>query len=117
MISRGDIRWADLREPTGSEPGHRRPVLVVSSDRFNRSRISTVLAAAITSNLRLADAPGNVELAADESGLDRDSVVNVSQIVTIDKAALSGWAGRVDAATMRRIEAGLALALDLPSQH
>lgn len=117
MISRGDIHWADLREPTGSEPGHRRPVLVVSSDRFNRSRISTVLAAAITSNLRLADAPGNVELAADESGLDRDSVVNVSQIVTIDKAALSGRAGKVDAATMRRIEAGLALALDLPSQH
>ncbi|MYI15420.1 MAG: type II toxin-antitoxin system PemK/MazF family toxin, partial [Acidimicrobiaceae bacterium] len=88
VIRRGDIHWADLRAPTGSEPGHRRPVLVVSSDRFNRSRISTVLAVAITSNLRLADAPGNVELAASESGLDRDSVVNVSQIVTVDKAAL-----------------------------
>ena len=113
MIRRGDIRWASLREPIGSEPGHRRPVLVVSSDRFNRSRIATVLAVAITSNLRLADAPGNVELAAEESGLDRDSVVNVSQIVTIDKSALSDWKGQVDPATMRRIEAGLSLALDL----
>lgn len=113
MIRRGDIHWASLREPIGSEPGHRRPVLVVSSDRFNRSRIATVLAVAITSNLRLADAPGNVELSAEESGLDRDSVVNVSQIVTIDKSALSDWAGTVEPATMRRIEAGLSLALDL----
>ena len=90
-------------------------MLVVSSDRFNRSRIATVLAVAITSNLRLADAPGNVELAAEESGLDRDSVVNVSQIVTLDKLALSDWAGTVDPATMRRVEAGMALALDLPT--
>jgi len=88
-------------------------VLVASSDRFNRSRISTVIAIAITSNLRLAGAPGNVELAAEESGLDRDSVVNVSQIVTIDKSALSDRAGQVEPATMRRIEAGLALDLDL----
>ena len=115
MIRRGDIRWADLREPTGSEPGHRRPVLVVSSDRFNRSRIATVIAVAITSNLRLADAPGNVELAAEESGLDRDAVVNVSQTVTIDKSALPDWAGTVGPATMRQIEAGMALALDLPT--
>lgn len=115
MIHRGDIRWADLREPAGSEPGHRRPVLVVSSDRFNRSRISTVLAVAVTSNLRLAEAPGNVELDAQESGLDRDSVVNVSQIVTLDKSALSDRAGTVGDMTMRRIEAGLALALDLPA--
>ena len=115
MIRRGDIRWADLREPSGSEPGHRRPVVVVSSDRFNRSRIGTVIAIAVTSNLRLAEAPGNVELSADASGLDRDSVVNVSQIVTIDKDALSDWAGTVDPATMRQIEAGMALALDLPA--
>ena len=95
MICRGDIRWAEPREPAGSEPGHRRPVVIVSSDRFNRSRIGTVIAVAITSNLRLADAPGNVQLAADELGLDRDSVVNVSQIVTIDKSALSDRAGAV----------------------
>ena len=86
---------------------------MVSSDRFNRSRISTVIAVAITSNLHLADAPGNVELAAEESGLDRDSVVNVSQIVTIDKSALSDRAGQVEPAMMRRIDAGLSLALDL----
>lgn len=85
----------------------------MSSDRFNRSRIGTVLAVAITSNLRLADAPGNVALRADESGLDRDSVVNVSQIVTIDKSALSDRAGQAEPATMRRIEAGLSLVLDL----
>ena len=90
---------------------------MVSSDHFNRSRISTVVAVAITSNLRLADAPGNVELAVEDSGLDRDSVVNVSQIVTIDKSALSDRAGQVDPATMRRIEAGLSLALDLPAQR
>lgn len=98
----------------GSEPGHRRPVVVVSSDRFNQSRIDTVLAVAITSNLRLADAPGNVELASEATGLDRDSVVNVSQIVTVDKAALSDWVGSIDPATMRMIDAGIALALDLP---
>ncbi len=114
MIHRGEIYWVDLRQPTGSEPGRRRPVLVVSSDRFNQSRIDTVLAVAITSNLRLADAPGNVELPSETSGLDRDSVANVSQIVTIDKARLSDWVGRVDTATMRLIEAGMGLALDLP---
>lgn len=115
MIHRGEIYWVDLRQPTGSEPGRRRPVLVVSSDRFNQSRIDTVLAVAITSNLRLADAPGNVELPSESTGLDRDSVANVSQIVTIDKVLLSDWAGRVDASTMRLIDAGMSLALDLPT--
>ena len=113
MIHRGEIYWVDRRQPTGSEPGRRRPVLVVSSDRFNQSRIDTVLAVAITSNLRLADAPGNVELPSEATGLERDSVANVSQIVTIDKAMLTDWVGRVDLATMRLIEAGMGLALDL----
>lgn len=115
MIYRGEIYWVDLREPAGSESGHHRPVLVVSSDRFNQSRIDTVLAVAITSNLRLAAAPGNVELPSQTSGLDRDSVANVSQIVTIDKAVLSDWVGRIDPATMRLIDAGMGLALDLPT--
>ena len=115
MIHRGEIYWVDLRQPTGSEPGRRRPVIVVSSDRFNQSRIDTVLAVAITSNLRLAHAPGNVELPSESAGLDRDSVANVSQIVTIDKGLLSDWVGRVDPATMRLIEAGMGLALDLPA--
>ncbi len=89
--------------------------MVVSSDRFNQSRIRTVLAIAITSNLRLAEAPGNVELAAEESGLNRDSVVNVSQMATLDKSALSDRTGRLRPATMRRVEAGIALALNLPN--
>lgn len=114
MIHRGEIYWVDLREPAGSEPGRRRPVLVVSSDRFNQSRIDTVMAVAITSNLRLAAAPGNVEISSETSGLDRDSVANVSQIVTLDKALLSDWVGRVDPATMRLIDVGMGLALDLP---
>ena len=95
----------------GSEPGLRRPVVIVSDDRFNRSRIDTAIAVAITTNLRLADAPGNVALAASESGLAQDSVVNVSQLATVDKALLSEPVGDVDAATMERIEQGLLLVL------
>ena len=90
-------------------------MLVVSSDQFNQSRIDTVVAVAITSNLRLAAAPGNVELSSKTTGLDRDSVANVSQIVTVDKTMLSDWVGRIDPATMRLIDACMGLALDLPT--
>lgn len=114
-MRRCDIRWADLGEPLGSEPGFSRPVVVVSDDNFNRSQIATVICVAITSNLRLAAAPGNVELPADVSGLAHDSVVNVSQVTTIDKTALSEPIGDVDADTMERIEQGLLLALGLSS--
>ncbi len=114
MVRRGDIRWADLPPPQGSEPGFRRPVLVVQSDHFNRSRIRTVVAAAITSNLQLAAAPGNVALARRDTGLARDSVVNVSQIVTLDERFLSDRAGRIPDATLRRVEDGLRLVLGLP---
>ncbi len=110
---RGEIYWADLREPAGSEPGYRRPVLVVSADSFNRSGINTVVAVAISSNLELAAAPGNVELPAGASGLSRDSVANVSQIVTLDKALISDQVGAVDMPTMRRVESGLRLVLEL----
>ena len=113
VINRGDIFWADLRRPIGSQPGYRHPVLVVSSELFNRSRIGTVVAVAITSNLRLAEAPGNVMLPAEASGLDRDSVANVSQIVTLNKGDLSERGSRVDGATMRLIEKGLELVLGL----
>ena len=114
---RCEIYWAELREPAGSEPGYRRPVLVVSSDSFNRSGINTVVAVAISSNTGLADAPGNVELPADASGLRRDSIVNVSQVLTIDKARLSDRAGAVDFPRMRRVEAGLKLVLELDAQY
>ena len=115
MIRRGDVCWADFGEPTGSEPGYRHPLVVVSDDSFNRSRIATAVGVVVTSNLRLLDAPGNVSLHAAESGLPHDSVANVSQVVTIDKAELSEPVGAVGPATMKRIDDGLRLALGLSS--
>ncbi len=112
-MQRGDIWWADLPEPAGSGVGYRRPVLVIQADAFTQSRIATVIAVAITSNLRLAAAPGNVFIATTESGLPKDSVINVSQIVTLDKAMLESRAGRVSARTLTRIEEGIRLVLDL----
>jgi mRNA interferase MazF len=88
-IQRGEIWWADLPKPRRSEPRYRRPVLVVQADSFNRSRIRTAVIAAITSNTQLADAPGNVFLPARTVGLPRDSVVNVSQLLTLDRAFLT----------------------------
>ena len=113
MIQRGEVWWADLGEPSGSEPGFRRPVLIVQSDAFNRSRIGTVVALAVTSNLRLLDAPGNVLLSARASGLPKDSVANVSQIVTLDRDTLAQRAGQLDTATMAAIGRGLRLVLDV----
>ena len=110
---RGEIYWADLREPVGSEPGYRRPVLVVSSDAFNRSGINTVLAIAVSSNVDLAQAPGNVDLPSARTGLRRHSVANVTQVLTLDKTRVGGRAGAVDHPTMQRVEAGLRLVLGL----
>ena len=86
---RGEIWWANLPDPVGSEPGYRRPVLVIQDDTFTQSRISTVIVIIITSNIQLAEVPGNVLLPRGASGLSRDSVVNVSQIFTIDKTILA----------------------------
>jgi mRNA interferase MazF len=113
VIHRGEVWWAELEEPVRSEPGYRRPVLVVQNDAFNRSRIATVIAVALTSNLGLLDAPGNVLLPARLSGLRKDSVVNVSQLVTVDRSTLTSRAGQLDAATMRDVEQGLRLVLAL----
>ena len=88
MISRGEVWWADLADPAGSGPGFRRPVVIVQGDPFNRSRIATVVCVALTSNLRWAEAPGNVLLTAKATGLPKDSVANVSQIVTLDRESL-----------------------------
>jgi mRNA interferase MazF len=112
-IQRGEIWWADLPEPRRSEPGYRRPVLVIQADSFNRSRIQTVMVAAITSNLELADAPGNVVLPARSSGLPRDSVVNVSQVLTLDRSFLTEHAGTLPARLQGSVDAGLRLALQL----
>jgi len=112
-VKRGEVWWAELPEPGGSEPGFRRPVLVMQSDDFNRSRIGTTVAAAITSNLALAAAPGNVGLPRRESGLPRDSVVNVSQLATLEKTFLSARIGRVTDSLLRQVEDGLRLVLSL----
>jgi mRNA interferase MazF len=110
---RGEIWWAELDDPAGAEPGFRRPIVVVQADAFNRSRIPTVVAITLTSNLRLADAPGNVVVPRDTSGLPKDSVANVSQIVTLDRAGLGTRAGRLPEAIMRAIDRGLRLVLDV----
>ena len=113
MVSRGEIWWADLPDPVASGPGYRRPVLVIQSDSFNRSSINTVIALAITSNLQLAEAPGNVSLPAKRGGLGKDSVVNVSQVVTVDRKWLHKKCGKLDPDTMTRIDDGIRLALSL----
>ena len=112
-MRRGEIWWASLPDPQGSGPGFRRPVLVVQDNPFNESRIRTVVVAAVSSNLRLAEAPGNVLLNADESGLPRGSVINVSQVLTVDKSFLTEQVGVLRADVMARIDAGLKLVLGL----
>ena len=112
-VSRGAVCWADLGEPPGSVPAYRRPVLIVSSDRFNRSRIRTVIVAAVTTSARAASAPGNVPLVAGTAGLDRDCTVNVSQLLTLDRADLDEPLGVLDARTIRRVDDGLRLVLSL----
>lgn len=113
VIDRGEVRWAELSEPRGAEPGFRRPVVVMQSNAFNRSRIGTVIVVVLTSNLRLLDSPGNVLIPAKLAGLTRDSVANVSQVMTVDRRDLGEAAGRLDALTLKRIEAGLRLVLAL----
>lgn len=112
-MKRGEVWWASLPAPTGSGPGFRRPVVIVQSNPFNQSRIATVLAAVVTSNLSLADAPGNVRVAKTESGLTKRSVVNVSQLVTLDRELLTQRVRSLPADTMRAIDEGLRLVLAL----
>ncbi|MGH6917644.1 MAG: type II toxin-antitoxin system PemK/MazF family toxin [Geminicoccaceae bacterium] len=112
-MQRGELWWASLPAPRGSEPGYRRPVVIVQSDAFNRSRIRTVIVVPLTSNLRLKAAPGNVFLAAEGTGLDRDSVIKVSQAITLDKAFLRDRIGRIPIAKLREIDEGLRLVLAL----
>lgn len=111
MISQGEIWWADLPEPSGSGPGHRRPVIVVQGDPFNRSRIATVVCVALTSSLRWEAAPGNVLLSAKVTGLDRDSVANVSQIVTVDRSTLTERVGRLPRAKLQAVLHGIDVVL------
>jgi mRNA interferase MazF len=110
-VRRGEVWWASLPEPGGSRPGFRRPVLVIQSDSFNESRINTVIVAVVTSNVRLAQAPGNVLLERRQSRLPRNSVINVSQILTIDKVYLTERVSLLRPEIMARVEAGLKLVL------
>ena len=111
VVSQGEIWWADLPEPTGSGPGFRRPVVVVQGDALNRSRIATVVCLPLTSNLRWADAPGNVSLSARLTGLPKDSVANVSQLVTLDKGLLTERAGKLSPAKIELLFSGIDIVL------
>jgi mRNA interferase MazF len=110
-IGRGEIWWADLSEPFGSAPGLRRPVLIVQGDRINRSRISTVVCVPLTSNLVWADAPGNAILEASVTRLPKDSVANVSQIVTLDRRSLTERVGKIPIAKLELILKGIDIIL------
>lgn len=112
-MNRGEIWWADLAEPRGSEPGSRRPVLIVQDDLLNASRLQTVMIAPLTSNVLRARAMGNVLLAAEQSGLKRESVVLVCQVMAIDRGLLTEAVGAVPRRAMALVDDGLRLALDL----
>jgi mRNA interferase MazF len=111
VISQGEVWWATIGDPTGSEPGFRRPVVVVQGDAFNRSAIRTVVTVPLTSNVRWADAPGNVRLSSRSTGLPKDSVANVSQIVALDNATLTERVGKVSQAKLDLLLAGIDIVL------
>ena len=113
MIKRGEIWWAELADPRGSEPGFRRPVLVIQADSFNQSHIGTVVVVAITSNLELAKAPGNLGVLRKDSKLPRKSAVNVSQVLTLDRRFLTKRVSRLPGKLMEEIESGIRLVLAL----
>lgn len=112
-MDRGAVWWAELPDPVALEPGFRRPVVIIQSNAFNHSRIKTVIAVVLTSTLRLAEAPGNVLIPAADSGLPKDSVANVSQVITVDKSFLSGRSGKLPSQVMKKLDNGLRLVLSL----
>ena len=112
-MRRGELWWGSLPDPVGSGPGFRRPLLVLQSNDFNQSAIRTVICAAVSSNLRLERAPGNVRVRARVSGLGRDSVVNVSQLITVDKQLLTERIGRLAPELLREVDSGVRLVLAL----
>ena len=113
VIRQGDVWWADLGEPRGSSPGFERPVVIIQSDFFNQTKIKTCVVAIITTNLRLANLDGNVLLSTRTSGLEEESVVNVSQIFTVDRQDLFDFVGTLSERKMEQIDKGLRLVLSL----
>ena len=111
MIARGEVRWADLGQPIASAPGFRRPVVVIQGDAFNRSSMATAVCIALTSDLRWAEAPGNVLLTAEVTGLPKDSVANVAQVVTLDRASFSARVGALPAKTLALVLVGIDIVL------
>jgi len=111
VISQGEVWWAEMAEPAGSGPGFRRPVIIVQGDALNRSRLATVLCVPLTSNLKWADAPGNVPLATHITGLPKDSVANVSQLVALDRSLLTERIGRLPRAKLELLLTGIDVAL------
>ncbi len=113
VVERGEIWWADLGEPRGSSPGFERPVLIIQSDYFNQTRINTLIVVIITTTIRLAKMPGNVLLSKRASGLKEESVVNVSQLFTLDRKDLLEHLGTISERKMEQIDQGLRLVLSL----
>ena len=111
VVAHGDVFWADFGEPTGSEPGFIRPVIIVQGNKLNASRLRTVVCVPLTGNLRRADAPGNVVLRAGTANLDRDSVANVSGIIAIDRALLGERIGHLTSDTVDLILTGIDVVL------
>lgn len=111
MIAQGEVWWAEIAEPVRSEPGYRRPVVVVQGDAFNASALRTVVCVALTSNLRWADAPGNVLLSARTTGLPKPSVANVTQLVTLDREGLVERVGRLSASNLELVLTGVEVML------
>ena len=110
-MKRGEIWWASMGEQRGSEPGYSRPVIIVSSNEFNQSLIQTVIVAVVTSNLRLVDAPGNFKITQKQSNLNKDSVVNVSQLITLDKTFLTEQVGKLSSKHISFLNEGIQLVL------
>jgi mRNA interferase MazF len=111
VVSQGDVIWAEIPAPSGSEAGFRRPIIVVQGEGFNRSAIATVVCVPLTSNLRWADAPGNVLLSKKSTGLGKDSVANVSQILTIDREFLGRRVGKISKLELQSVLAGIDVVL------
>ena len=110
---KGEIWWANLPKPKMSGPGFKRPVLIIQADSFNKSKINTIICAVITSNVSLAKAPGNIHLKKSESKLTKESVINVSQIITIDKSLLSKYVSTLNKEIIKKVEYGLKIILDI----